>query len=275
MTPAEIKTAINLSDVVRQYVELTPDGGEMKGRCPFHEDGDPSFKINNDKGFYHCFGCGAHGDVIDFVARYQRMSFAEARAELERRIGGAPADRPRRRKAAPQAAPVLPVPSDAPPPTFVHVRLGTPAATWTYRAADGAVLGYVCRFNVGTGKQVLPRHYVPGQGWAWISAPKPRPLYGLELLAQRPGASVIVVEGEKACDAARALLPGQVCVTWSGGGKAVKFADWTPLRGRKVLIWPDADAPGIAAAEEISGILQALGCELRVVDVLAVEGPTC
>ena len=73
--------------------------------------------------------------------------------------------------------------------------------------------------------------------------PAPRPLYGLDLLTQNPKAPVLVVEGEKAADAAREIVKGSsyVVVSWPSGSAAPMLADWTPLHGRKVLLWPDAD----------------------------------
>ncbi|MGY8961828.1 MAG: CHC2 zinc finger domain-containing protein, partial [Alphaproteobacteria bacterium] len=60
--------AVPLSEVVLRYgVKTVRQGREVKALCPFHDERTPSFTVNEDKGFYHCFGCGAHGDVIDFV----------------------------------------------------------------------------------------------------------------------------------------------------------------------------------------------------------------
>jgi putative DNA primase/helicase len=87
-----------------------------------------------------------------------------------------------------------------------------------------------------------------GREWRWLGFPKPRPLYGLDRLAARPKAPVVVTEGEKAADAAALLLLDHVAVTSPGGSKAAKAADWSPLAGRHVVIWPDNDAPGQAYA---------------------------
>lgn len=114
--------------------------------------------------------------------------------------------------------------------------------------ADGKALGYVYRFKTSTGgKDVLPLLYARNERlgreeWRWMAFPEPRPLYGLDRLAARPKATVLLVEGEKCADAAAARLPEFAVVSWPGGGKAVKKADWRPLAGRKVIAWPDADA---------------------------------
>lgn len=79
---AEARTARFLSDVVGQRVPLKYKAGEYQGLCPFHQEKTPSFYVNDKKFFYHCFGCGAHGDAIDFVMRYDGVGFAEAVAWL-------------------------------------------------------------------------------------------------------------------------------------------------------------------------------------------------
>jgi DNA primase len=74
----EIRTRLTLSEVIGKRIRLTRAGREYKACCPFHNEKSPSFYINDDKLFYHCFGCGAHGDVIGFTMRHDRMSFPEA-----------------------------------------------------------------------------------------------------------------------------------------------------------------------------------------------------
>ncbi len=74
----EIRNRVTLSDIVGQRVKLTRAGREFKGCCPFHNEKTPSFYVNDDKQFYHCFGCGAHGDVIGFVIEHDNLPFPEA-----------------------------------------------------------------------------------------------------------------------------------------------------------------------------------------------------
>jgi putative DNA primase/helicase len=145
--------------------------------------------------------------------------------------------------------PLVPVPDDAPPPPARHPMLGQPTETYTYRAADGGVIGYVMRFDRAGGKEFRPLTYCrhPGgilRDWRWTTWQKPRPLFNLDLLHKRRAAPVLIVEGEKACCAAERLAPGYVCVTSPGGSKAAAQADWSLLAGREVVIWPDNDDPG-------------------------------
>lgn len=85
ITPAtldQLRAQIVLSDLIKLKVDLSPAGKEWKGLCPFHEEISPSFTVNNDKGFYHCFGCGAHGDAIRWITETEQKSFSEAVALL-------------------------------------------------------------------------------------------------------------------------------------------------------------------------------------------------
>ena len=96
------------------------------------------------------------------------------------------------------------------------------------------------------------------------------PLYGLETLGD--ARQVIVVEGEK-CRDALATVTGRAVVSWAGGTQGVKHTDWSPLVSRNVVIWPDADGPGLGTADEIAQILIDLGATVRVMDVMRDNPP--
>lgn len=145
--------------------------------------------------------------------------------------------------------PVIPAPADAGDPPAAHYSRGPRQEFWTYRAADGVgIIGYVYRYRTSDGgKETLPvvycRHNKTGQGeWRWLSFPIPRPLYGLDRLAAKPDAWVLLVEGEKCADAPLELLEHAVVVSWPGGSKAVSKADLSPLAGRNIYAWPDCDS---------------------------------
>src|SRR5277367_5172053 len=96
----EIRNRLPLSGVVGKRLRLTRAGREYKACCPFHNEKTPSFYVNDDKQFFHCFGCGAHGDIIGFVMRHDRQSFPEAIEQLAALAGmevprATPADRER------------------------------------------------------------------------------------------------------------------------------------------------------------------------------------
>lgn len=74
----EIRNRLTLSEVIGRRINVQRAGREFKACCPFHKEKSPSFTINDDKQFYHCFGCGAHGDVIGFVMQHDNLSFIDA-----------------------------------------------------------------------------------------------------------------------------------------------------------------------------------------------------
>ncbi len=74
----EIRNRLTLSEVIGRRISVQRAGREFKACCPFHREKSPSFTINDDKGFYHCFGCGAHGDVIGFVMQHDNIAFPDA-----------------------------------------------------------------------------------------------------------------------------------------------------------------------------------------------------
>jgi putative DNA primase/helicase len=269
---------------LRWLPELRRSGPELIQNCPFHHEKSPSFKININDGKWKCFGCGAGGDMIALYAELHNVKPIDA----AKHIGGlltvgiehreAPSyDHRGKEPANKDWTPVPLAPDSAGVPNLKHPRFGHPVKVWPYRNAEGGVIGYVGRFEFkkddgSIGKDVMPmtwaRHTDGREGWRFISFPKPRPLYGLDLLAANPEAGVLIVEGEKAADAARTISPG-VVVTWPGGGKAVKFTDWSPLAGRKVLIWPDADEPGHKAAADIVAALKPIAASVRTIPVPA------
>src|SRR5277367_784973 len=78
----ELRSRLPMSEIAGKRLKLTRAGREFKACCPFHNEKSPSFYVNDDKQFYHCFGCGAHGDVIGFAMRHDRLSFPEAVEQL-------------------------------------------------------------------------------------------------------------------------------------------------------------------------------------------------
>jgi DNA primase len=84
---AEIKSRLDVVDVVGQKVTLKKAGSTYKGLCPFHSEKTPSFVVFPDKGNYHCFGCGANGDIFSFVMKTENLDFSDALRELAARAG--------------------------------------------------------------------------------------------------------------------------------------------------------------------------------------------
>ena len=83
----ELRSRISIADIVGQKVKLVKRGREYTGLCPFHQEKTPSFTINESKGFYHCFGCGAHGDIVRFLMDSEGLPFIEAVKKLADKAG--------------------------------------------------------------------------------------------------------------------------------------------------------------------------------------------
>lgn len=83
----QIIEKVNIAEVIAEYIPVLPDGTGFKSVCPFHNDTNPSMKISPSKKIFKCFSCGAGGNVIQFVSRYENISFVEAVAKLARKIG--------------------------------------------------------------------------------------------------------------------------------------------------------------------------------------------
>src|SRR5690242_10605359 len=101
----ELRARTMLSGVIMPSVKLIRAGREWKACCPFHNEKTPSFTVNDDKGFYHCFGCGAHGDAIRFLTDHRGMPFMDAVKELAAKAGmDVPAPDPQAKERADRAA---------------------------------------------------------------------------------------------------------------------------------------------------------------------------
>jgi len=101
----ELRARTTLSAVIAPSVKLIRAGREWKACCPFHNEKTPSFTVNDDKGFYHCFGCGAHGDAIRFLTDHRGMPFMDAVKELADKAGmDVPAPDPRAQEKAERQA---------------------------------------------------------------------------------------------------------------------------------------------------------------------------
>lgn len=261
------------------------EGYEYKALNPVRGDRRPgSFSINLNTGAWADFAtddCG--GDLISLYAYLHGMEQIDAARAVAGFVGIDVPEKSAARKGGkskktaimPPAKkpdlklvertpwqPIVPVPEGVAPPPVAHIKRGKPSHTWTYRDAEGRVLGYVCRFETSDGgKEVLPLTWCHNAetgvfDWRWISFPEPRPLYGLDRLHAQPTATVLVVEGEKCADAGADELKELVVISWPGGGNAVDKADWQPLAGRKVMGWADCDAQRerLSATEKADGV---------------------
>jgi len=273
-------------------------GGKRQGReylptNPTRADTKPgSFTINMESGAWADFATGDKGgDLVSLVAYLHGIKQGEAAARLGEYLGIEKPDAHKRagsdrgeagkgKGQAPQRKPaseppagnrqadadtcIMPVPDNAPPPPEAHMRHGKPSHRWAYRAADGRVNFYVDRWDAkaeGERKQFSPvslwRDAAGRMQWRYKGPPAPQPLYNLPALSKP--AAVVLVEGEKAADAAAVLLPDHPVVCWQGGAQAVAKADFSPLAGRECWLWADADEAGAKAMGAVAAALFKIG----------------
>lgn len=168
-----------------------------------------------------------------------------------------------------------------------------PQQVYTYRSTDGKrILGYVLRRNFTDEETGRPRKMTPTVTWCkfehegkvsynWSYVPfdwggRLKPLYMQEMILLHPDVPIVIHEGEKAVDAAYELLPDAVHITWPGGTQGITeqdtgrcLIDLSPLKGRNIIIFPDADEPGYKAAAQLLIHLQ----EVEPADAIVVRAP--
>ncbi|MBB3656118.1 5S rRNA maturation endonuclease (ribonuclease M5) [Rhizobium sp. BK650] len=281
-----LRRDVSLSSTAAQYgCKLTRSGQEFSACCPFHAEDTPSFTIfAGQDGIerFQCFGCGRKGDVLDLVQEVRGVDLQGA----IRILGGRDDIRPNVPARHVQAGNIYEGLVPLPPPAgllqagrritlYNPKRRGTPSEWGTfapsmvfpYRKADGSLSGYVLRRDLPDGGKETPmvmfvRLPDGKETWSRFPFPKPRPLYGLETIGD--GKQVVIVEGEK-CRDRLSQASGRTVVSWPGGTQGAKHTDWSPLSGRHVLIWPDFDGPGLAAADDIAARLTAVGAHVQCV----------
>jgi DNA primase len=146
----ELRSRVSLADLVGKRVRLTRKGREYGGLCPFHNEKTPSFYVVEDKGFFHCFGCGAHGDAIGFVMRSENLDFIESIERLAGLAGIAvPQQTPQEREKAQRQKTLLEALAAA--ARFYEERLWSPAGLRgrEYLASRGLDEETMRRFRLG------------------------------------------------------------------------------------------------------------------------------
>ena len=83
----DLLNRVDIVDVVQRYVQLKKGGANFMGLCPFHGEKTPSFTVSPSKQFYHCFGCGVHGNAIGFLMAYAGMGYVDAIKDLASSVG--------------------------------------------------------------------------------------------------------------------------------------------------------------------------------------------
>ena len=239
-------------------------GSGWQARCPAHDDRDPSLGVSEGDDGRALLTCRAGCDSSYILDRLG-LDWTDLFTEDTR-----PARPP-----DPEWVSVVPVPKDAVGPQ-PHHKLGLETARWAYRNASGQLLGWVLRWDSKRGKEIRPLTWgrlsnepAGSERWDWRSWGGQAPLYGLDLLAAHPDVPALVVEGEKTAHAAQDYFDDiLVAVTSPGGSSRAHKADWSPLAGRNVTIWPDADAAGRKYAEAVAELAHKAGAaSVRIVQV--------
>jgi len=247
-----------------------------------------SFSINTDTGVWKDFANDiAGGDLIALVAYLDDLTQGEACKKLsaflniDQHQASPPELQPITKPAKPSWHPVFPVPLEAEKSCpNSHYRLGSPSNIWEYLDQDGNLLMKILRFDNAKGgasaKEIRPltycysNHDKSKREWRWQQPKSKRPLYGLDLLTTNADKTLLITEGEKAADAARLLLPEMICLTWPGGSQAISKADFEPIRGSKVILWPDNDNAGQDCMEKLATVLLKLQCKVSIINLRAL-----
>lgn len=243
-----------------------------------------SLKISLTKGTWADFATGDKGgDLIDLVRYLESCSDVDAsqklieflRIDAGTVISAQSANKP----ATAEWQAVLPIPAEAMAKCpNKHRQHGVPSKVWCYRNSQGEPLMVLYRFDIaGNPEEPAKKVFAPltwcirgAQGraqWRWQGLAEPRPLLRLDELDNKPDAPVILCEGEKAADAAQVLLPSYVATCWPNGSNSWHKADFTPLQGRGVLLWPDNDASGAKCMQAVAAKLAEIGCEVQTIEL--------
>lgn len=231
---ANILARLDFAKVFAVIKDQRPSGeGCVQGRCPFHDDHDPSFGVDLTTGAWQCFtGCGS-GGAIEFHMRRTNQKFKEALLDLGDSLG---LERP---TCSTRDGGDVVYPYQDEHGTLLYEVVRKPGKRWTQRRPDGK------------------------GGWVWNLKGVERVLYNLPDLNARRGETVYVVEGEKDADRLKSL--GLLATTNSGGAGKWRPSYSEVLKGRTVVILPDNDKPGLDHAEMVAKSLGGNASSVRVV----------
>lgn len=272
-------------DVLR---ELVPDGDlvgeEYTALNPTRDDSEPgSFKFNVCTGLWGDFATEETG--VGFISYTQYVCQLDSPVEAAWKLAGimkrikaeGAAQKSKKVSKKQNYTPIVPVPEDAPPCSFMLPDLGTPTKLYAYRDTNGNLLMHEGRWewadeNGKKCKQILPISYCDignsKRGWRAKAIPKPWPLFQLDRIAENNDAEILVCEGSKKTRKAQSLLPTYVCTTPLFGARSPEHSNWDAVRNRDVTIWPDHDEAGREFANAVKKLALAAGA--RSVKILSI-----
>lgn len=300
-TLAAVKERADIYAVVSRHIDLTKNGSTWRGLCPFHTEKTPSFTVTPGRGTFHCFGCGQHGDAIEFLQRHQGVSFGDAVEQLASMVGiqvgrdKAPATpRFQAKFTPPKARPSKTVSIGREAQAPLERWRGLIGGAGAYLAARRIPLEVAQAFGAGflpegesaapgfSGPRVVFPHSVPGgevvnlygrstdlqaskaDRHRHLSQPKGL----LNAQALELDGPLWIVEGAFDALALRAAGVGKVVAVFGLEG-----FDWAWLRGqREVVIAMDGDESGRKAAEKLREEARYRGLKVTVLDPAAYGG---
>jgi putative DNA primase/helicase len=229
-----------------EYVCATIHGGQGQ-----------SFRVNLKTGQWCEFNTGdgdyKGGDLISLYAAIQNIEQIESAKYLAEKYCPSAIFQPKVHH------------SDTKPNLF-HPEYGNPTGSWVYLSKDSKPVLYVARYDPkGQKKQFKPWRF-NGKNWECKNIEKNRPLYHLPDVIKNQ--NVVICEGEKAADACQKIFGNDyIATTWPGGAQAISMADFSVLKGKDVIIWPDADKAGIEAGEKLIKLLMPICKSIKIVEI--------
>lgn len=228
-----------------------------------------SLSVNFNTGIWKDFATDQGGDLVELYAQSSGLKNKQAAEQLIQKYSI---------RDAVDDEILLPIPKGLQREASVVAMLAEASATYEYLDAKGKLLFYVLRYSRSSGnKSFSPLSYWRNTGWQKKMLPGKRPLYGLHLLAKHPKSTVVVVEGEKCADAGMKLssisTSDYIFITWPNGSSSYKQAQWNILKGRSIILWPDADDVGIKAMNGLVNVLKKFSVKsIQVLDVFEHSG---
>jgi len=274
-------THIDLENIAKYLDKSSRNGQGWLSCCPAHDDHNPSLSLSiggNGNLLLHCFaGCDFDSIWNSLKQRGLAPNQHNSPATYIQHHSKKPDHLKVVKDNKDTLKVILPVPDDAPPFNeavygYNNKKFGgNPSAIYPYHNAEGKIMGYMVRWdNVlqddgSTKKETRPYVYVENEKgykqWFSMGLPHPLPLYNLHEIVKRGGDPVLIIEGEKAAEAGKILLPDYISITTLFGAKSCNKTDFSHLNGRDIIICPDFDEAGQKYGDMVCGLAKEAGAK--------------
>lgn len=253
-----------MTDIIHgKFVRIVSElGGEKRGeneflcKCPAHDDRSPSLKVDlrNGKILFRCYADCSQEEVLKALSM---------RGLWNNETDGGPRRTPPGIPLVWPSARMLKVNNLLPGPETQRQYV----EHWSWKNAAGGIEGITALYFGRGKKDVIPffKRWNDREWRSGFEKEKARPLYARDVMARHPEAEVWIVEGERKAETL--IGKKRVATTWPGGAKSWSKADFSCLKGRSVVLWPDKDRPGKSAMNGIAKFLESLDCSIRIVNV--------